>query len=174
MKTKEKPKTDILCNPFLAVTAEDCVHQFYKGNSTGNSSDYVIVPEYDFLIISETKTSKKIIVFDEAENYFENTTKEKIKEFFNWKQCCLWDGGALKLSIREEDPMYVDLILSPDREYTIRPNLARCAPFVYQILKHLEPFHSASPDEGFGFIEVCTKGLGAYSFKRLRGPIAVW
>lgn len=172
-KTLSK-KVDITHNPFLAVTAEDCVRQFHKGNSTGNTCDYVIVPDYDFEIVSETKTSKKIIIFDDADNYGENSTKERIKEFLRWKQCYFWTGGALKLQIREEDTGYLDLVISKDRGYTMNPNIIRSAPFVRQILKHLETFRSASPDEGTCYVGVQTEGLDLSSFARLRGPIVVW
>ncbi|MBP6856643.1 MAG: hypothetical protein KBC42_03780 [Candidatus Pacebacteria bacterium] len=170
MKTQTK-RVDITYNPFLAVTSEDCLRQFYKGNSTRNTSDYVVVPEYDFNIISETKNSKKIIVFDEAESYGENIAKEAILKRFDWKTCCLWTGGSMELMIREDDPVYLDLILSPDREFIMTPNILRCTPFVFQILKHLEPLSS---DARFSFVEVQTENLSISSFKALRGPLLIW
>lgn len=170
MKTQTK-RVDITHNPFLAVTSEDCVRQFYKGNSTLNTSDYVVVPQYDFSIISETKNSKKIIVFDEAESYGKNMSREAILKRFGWKTCCLWTGGAMELMIREDDPVYLDLILSADRNFQMIPNVLRCVPFVFQILKHLEPL---IPDEGFEFVEVQTKNLSISSFQALRGPLLTW
>jgi hypothetical protein len=174
MNIQKQHQVDILLNPFLAVTADDCIRQFFKATVTGTSSDYVVVPEYDFEIISETKKSKKVIIFDKSENYGENITKEKILKFLKWKQCYLWTGGALELKIRESDSTFLDLVLSKDTECTINPNILRCTPFIHQILKHLDQFHSASPDEGICFAEAQIEGLDSYSFSKLYGPVATW
>ena len=125
---------DVFKNPFLNVDIE----KINKWDKELSSEQLIIVPKYEFRIISETKISKKEIVWALYDDFTDFPIP--IFQTKGWKEIFVWDEGSLVLQSRESDSMYLDLVVG-QTEGCSSSNLLKSREFIYQIAKHIDNSH---------------------------------
>jgi len=170
MKTTEE-KVSVFLNPFKNLPKEK-INCWISGQEIS-----CFIPEHEFLVISETKTSEKFIVWipQDASTSLHRTVFEE-KE--TWEQFCLWTEGTASLEV---DDIIITLSITKHHSCNV-PNMSIIQPFfketferLHEVFNKLDMAYQELHGEELHFIlEVDFKELRLGSLSRIRKPVHIY
>ncbi|MES2224619.1 MAG: hypothetical protein V4478_01385 [Patescibacteria group bacterium] len=132
-------KVDIFINPFLTIDPKIILGvQKVMDGKAASPEDNIIIPEYNFGIISKELGGEKVIVWNRWNSHtsIEGPIITDILQPGIWEEVFLWDRGSLRLEYDSGGSDCLFLIVGYDSGCDVT-NIAQSKKFIKEIMRFL-------------------------------------